>query len=49
MKAGGALCNVLTLGGENGGLMLELACRREMLGPSLGLGGELVAPLERRN
>jgi hypothetical protein len=39
MKARGALRNVLAFGGENRGVMLELACRREMLGPCLGLGG----------
>jgi hypothetical protein len=27
----------------------ELACRSEMLGPTLGTGGEIVAPRERRN
>ena len=31
------------------GVVSELACRSEMLGPSLGTGGEIVAPRERRN
>jgi hypothetical protein len=39
MKACAALRNVLTLGGENGGVVGDFACRRQMLGPSLGLGG----------
>src|SRR5687768_8510759 len=41
-------CNVLTLGWENCGLVGEHACRRDMLGPSLRFGGELVVPHEGR-
>src|SRR3954451_21113879 len=43
-------CNILTIAWTFTswpcvyGVVSELACRSEMLGPSLGIGGEIVAP-----
>jgi hypothetical protein len=31
------------------GVVVEVACSRHLVGPSLGVGGEFVAPHERRN
>src|SRR5437588_67628 len=44
-------CNALTVisEGSTASRVGELACSRQMFGPSFGSGGELVAPHERRN
>ena len=44
-------CNILTVisEGSTASGVAELACCRQMFGPSLGLGSELVVPNERRD
>jgi hypothetical protein len=42
-------CKILTPGDEGVGVVVKLACRCQMVSPSLGGGSERVIPHERRN